>query len=95
MDKTGTLTKGDFKVQQVVPDGIEVEELKNIAAAIEKNSTHPIARAVTEYADKVYEGLQTSNIEEVSGYGLKGTIGGKNVLVGNLKLLKKYNIDYP
>ncbi len=95
MDKTGTLTKGDFKVQQVVPDGIEVEELKNIAAAIEKNSTHPIARAVTEYADKVYEGLQTSNIEEVSGYGLKGTIGGKNVLVGNLKLLEKYNIDYP
>ncbi|MDQ3535095.1 MAG: cadmium-translocating P-type ATPase [Bacteroidota bacterium] len=95
MDKTGTLTKGDFKVQQVVPDGIEVEELKNIAAAIEKNSTHPIARAVTEYADKVYEGLQTSNIEEVSGYGLKGTIGGKNVLVGNLKLLEKYNIGYP
>jgi Cd2+/Zn2+-exporting ATPase len=95
MDKTGTLTKGDFKVQQVVPDGIEVEELKNIAAAIEKNSTHPIARAVTEYADNVYEGLQTSNIEEVSGYGLKGSIGGKNVLVGNLKLLKKYNIDYP
>lgn len=95
MDKTGTLTKGVFKVQQVVPTGIEKEELLKITAALEKNSTHPIARAVTEYADKVHEKLQTSNIEEVAGHGLKGTIDGKEVLAGNLKLLKKYNISYP
>jgi len=95
MDKTGTLTKGVFKVQQVVPTGIEKEELLKITAALEKNSTHPIARAVTEYADKVHERLQTSNIEEVAGHGLKGTIEGKEVLAGNLKLLKKYNIPYP
>lgn len=95
MDKTGTLTKGVFKVQQVVPTGIEKEELLKITAALEKNSTHPIARAVTEYADKVHEKLQTSNIEEVAGHGLKGTIDGKEVLAGNLKLLKKYDIPYP
>lgn len=95
MDKTGTLTKGVFKVQQVVPVGIEKEELIKIAAALEKNSTHPIAKAVTDYANKAHEGLQTSDIEEVAGHGLKGTVDGKEVLAGNLKLLKKYNIAYP
>ena len=95
MDKTGTLTKGVFKVQEVVPNGIEKEELIKIAAALEKNSTHPIAKAVTEYANKIHEGLQTSSIEEVAGHGLKGMIEGKEVLAGNLKLLKKYDIAYP
>lgn len=95
MDKTGTLTKGVFKVQQVVPVGIEKEELIKIAAALEKNSTHPIAKAVTDYANKTHEGLQASDIEEVAGHGLKGTVEGKEVLAGNLKLLKKYDIAYP
>lgn len=95
MDKTGTLTKGVFKVEQVVANSGEKQELIKIAAALEKNSTHPIARAVTAYANKIHEGLQTSNIEEVAGHGLKGTVDGKEVLAGNLKLLKKYGIDYP
>lgn len=95
MDKTGTLTKGVFKVQQVVPEGIEKEELIKIAAALEKNSTHPIAKAVTDYANKTHEGLQASDIEEVAGHGLKGTVDSKEVLAGNLKLLKKYDIAYP
>lgn len=95
MDKTGTLTKGVFRVQQVVPSGLEREEFLKIAAALEQHSTHPIAKAVTEYADKVYEGLQTANIEEVAGHGLKGTVDGKEVLAGNAKLLKKYGISYP
>ncbi|NTS40752.1 cadmium-translocating P-type ATPase [Flavisolibacter sp. BT320] len=95
MDKTGTLTKGVFKVQQVVPSGIEREEFLKIVAALEQHSTHPIAKAVTEYADNMYEGLQTSDIEEVAGHGLKGTIDGKEVLAGNAKLLNKYGIQYP
>ncbi len=95
MDKTGTLTKGVFKVQQVAPSGIEKEELVKIAAALEKNSTHPIARAVTEYANKAHEGLQTSAIEEVAGHGLKGGVDGREVLAGNLKLLKKFGVAYP
>jgi Cd2+/Zn2+-exporting ATPase len=95
MDKTGTLTKGVFRVQQVVPSGIEKDEFLKVAAALEQHSTHPIAKAVTEYANRVYEGLQTANIEEVAGHGLKGTIDGKEVLAGNAKLLKKFDIEYP
>lgn len=95
MDKTGTLTKGVFKVKEVVAIGIEKDRLIKIAAAIEKHSTHPIAKAVTEYAHDSYEDLKTDNIEEVAGHGLKGLIEGKEVLAGNVKLLKKFQIPYP
>lgn len=95
MDKTGTLTKGVFKVQQVVPKGFEQNEFIKIVAALEQHSTHPIAQAVTEYADKSYEGLQTSDIEEVVGHGLKGRVENKEVLAGNAKLLKKFEIEFP
>lgn len=95
MDKTGTLTKGVFKVQQVVPKGFEQNEFIKIVAALEQHSTHPIAQAVTEYADKSYEGLQTSDIEEVAGHGLKGRVENKEVLAGNAKLLKKFEIEFP
>lgn len=95
MDKTGTLTKGVFKVQQVVPQGIKKDELIKLAAALENNSTHPIAKAITENANKAHEGLKTFNIEEVVAHGLKGIVDDKEVLAGNLKLLKKYDIDYP
>ncbi|TCK80915.1 heavy metal translocating P-type ATPase [Albibacterium bauzanense] len=95
MDKTGTLTKGVFKVKEVVAIGIEKDRLIKIAAAIEKYSTHPIAKAVTEYAHDGYEDLKADNIEEVAGHGLKGLIDGKDVLAGNVKLLKKFNIPYP
>lgn len=95
MDKTGTLTKGVFKVKEVVAIGLEKDRLIKIAAAIEKHSTHPIAKAVTEYAQDGYDGLQTDDIEEVAGHGLKGLIDGKEVLAGNAKLLKKFEIPYP
>lgn len=95
MDKTGTLTKGVFKVKEVAAIGIEKDRLIKIVAAIEKFSTHPIAKAVTEYAHDGYENLQTDNIEEVAGHGLKGLIDGKEVLAGNVKLLKKFQIPYP
>ncbi|RYY47375.1 MAG: cadmium-translocating P-type ATPase [Chitinophagaceae bacterium] len=95
MDKTGTLTKGVFKVQQVVPDGISQEELVKVTAALEKNSTHPIAKAVTEYAKEAANNVQVEGIEEIAGHGLKGKVDGKEVLAGNLKLLKKFNITYP
>lgn len=95
MDKTGTLTKGVFKVQQIVPAGIEKEELIRLTAALEKNSTHPIAKAVTEYAKDTFKNVQVEGVEEIAGHGLKGKIDGKEVLAGNLKLLKKFNITYP
>lgn len=95
MDKTGTLTKGVFKVQQVVPNNISKEELIKLSSAIEQNSTHPIAKAVTEYAGSAKDNVIVEGVEEIAGHGLKGNIEGKEVLAGNLKLLKKFNIEYP
>lgn len=95
MDKTGTLTKGVFKVQEVVAQGIEEKELVRITAALEKNSTHPVARAVVEYAGDSFSDLTVTAVEEIAGHGLKGNVDGKEVLAGNLKLLKKFGIAYP
>ncbi|TDO21258.1 heavy metal translocating P-type ATPase, partial [Pedobacter duraquae] len=95
MDKTGTLTKGVFKVQEVITQDFDQNELIRLASAIEANSTHPIAKAVVEYAGDKAAGLKAENVEEISGHGLKGTIEGKVILAGNAKLLKKFNIAYP
>lgn len=94
MDKTGTLTKGVFKVQQIVPVGMNENELLKLTAAIEEKSTHPIATAITKHAGDLIKGVSVQNIEEISGHGLKGNIDSKEVLAGNLKLLKKFNISY-
>ncbi|TDO20573.1 heavy metal translocating P-type ATPase, partial [Pedobacter duraquae] len=95
MDKTGTLTKGVFKVQEVITQDFDQNELIRLASAIEANSTHPIAKAILEYAGDKAAGLKAENVEEISGHGLKGTIEGKVILAGNAKLLKKFNIAYP
>lgn len=93
MDKTGTLTKGVFKVQKIEPNDIDKEEFIRLTAALEKNSTHPIAKAITDYAGKI--NAQVNDIEEIAGHGLKGNVDGKEMLAGNLKLLRKFNIPYP
>jgi Cd2+/Zn2+-exporting ATPase len=95
MDKTGTLTKGVFKVQQVVPNNLSKEELIRLTSALERNSTHPIAKAITTYAGVNVANVKIEGVEEISGHGLKGMIEGKEVLAGNLKLLQKSNINYP
>lgn len=95
MDKTGTLTKGVFKVQEVGTKDFDKQELVRIAAAIEKNSTHPIGKAIVEYAGDSLGELKAENVEEISGHGLKGTVNGKVILTGNAKLLRKFNIAYP
>ena len=95
MDKTGTLTKGVFKVQDIVTKDFDKDELVKLTAAIESQSTHPIAKAVTGYAGAKNEAVKVENVEEISGHGLKGTVDGKTVIAGNVKLLKKFNIDYP
>lgn len=94
MDKTGTLTKGVFKVQEIVSEGIEKEELLKLTASIESKSTHPIATAIVQHASESAKGASIGQVEEISGHGLKGTIDGKEVLAGNLKLLKKFNIAF-
>jgi Cd2+/Zn2+-exporting ATPase len=93
MDKTGTLTKGVFNVQQVVSENIDQKDLVRLTAALEKNSTHPIAKAIVEYAGATTS--ISSNVEEISGHGLKGIVDGKTILAGNAKLLKLFNVPYP
>ena len=95
MDKTGTITKGVFKVQQVSPAGIDEKELVRLVAALEKGSTHPIAKAITEYASDAVKHLSATRVEEIPGHGLQGTVEGKEILAGNLKLLQKFNISFP
>lgn len=94
MDKTGTLTKGVFKVQKIVAIGIEETAFLKLAAAIESKSTHPIARAIVDHAGEMISNVNNWKVEEISGHGLKGTIDGREVLAGNLKLLKKFNIAF-
>lgn len=95
MDKTGTLTKGIFKVQQVISNNIAEPELVRLTAALEKNSTHPVGRAVVEYAGHSAKDAKAEGVEEIAGHGLKGRVDGKEVLAGNLKLMKKFNVPYP
>lgn len=95
MDKTGTLTKGVFKVQKVAPNNIEEKELLRLATAIESNSTHPVAKAIIEHTKETGEANKATDVEEIAGHGLKGKIDGNEVLAGNTKLLKKFNIDFP
>ncbi|MES2827729.1 MAG: cadmium-translocating P-type ATPase [Chitinophagaceae bacterium] len=95
MDKTGTLTKGVFKVQKVVPVGLTEKQLVKLAAVLEKNSTHPVGQAIVEYAGKAADVEKATAVEEISGHGLRGKIDGKAVMAGNLKLLKKYKVEYP
>lgn len=94
MDKTGTLTKGVFKVQRVVAVNGDEKELLRLTAAIESKSTHPIATAVTLHAGDVLHSTKIGEVEEVPGKGLKGLIDGKQVLAGNIRLLDQFNITY-
>lgn len=92
MDKTGTLTKGVFNVQQI-ESLIDKEEFITLLAAVEGKSTHPIAKAIVEYAPEKDIHI-AENIEEIAGMGLKGVVDDKEVLAGNVKLLEKFKIDF-
>ncbi|RYD71285.1 MAG: cadmium-translocating P-type ATPase, partial [Sphingobacteriales bacterium] len=92
MDKTGTLTKGVFKVQKV-ESNIDEKDFMNFLVAVEAKSTHPIAKAIVEHVG-AKEIHPAENIEEIAGMGLKGIVNGKEVLAGNVKLLEKFNIDF-
>ncbi len=97
MDKTGTLTKGVFKVQKVITQNINEEELIQLTASLEKNSTHPVAKAITEYAKSI-SATETKNavdVEEIAGHGMRGKIDDKELLAGNVKLLEKFKVTYP
>ncbi|MBP8085960.1 MAG: cadmium-translocating P-type ATPase [Saprospiraceae bacterium] len=94
MDKTGTLTEGVFKVQDIVTTSMEKTEFMRILAALESKSTHPIAKAIAEYEKNESNVYHATDIQEISGHGLIGKVNGQQVLAGNSKLLKKNNIVY-
>ncbi|MFK5983322.1 MAG: heavy metal translocating P-type ATPase [Flavobacteriaceae bacterium] len=96
MDKTGTLTKGVFEVQEVVLVNFNKDNMLQLIAALESNSTHPIAEAIVKYAEEKgnTSNLKSSEVEEISGHGMKGKVGEYEVLAGNTKLLKKFDIPF-
>jgi len=94
MDKTGTLTKGVFEVQEVVSSKISKEMMVELVGVLEQKSTHPIADAIAEYASLENTKLKTNEVEEIAGHGLKGVVGNYAVLAGNTRLLEKFNIPF-
>ena len=91
-DKTGTLTKGEFKVQEILPVSCGKEELLELAALGEGYSTHPIAGSIKEAYGKEVDLNRIGQAEEIAGHGICISIDGKEVLVGNEKLMKARGI---
>ena len=102
MDKTGTMTEGVFKVQEVVikPE-FNKDEILQMVNALESQSTQPVATAIHQYVGNINTEIKLNNVEEIAGHGLKaevnlptGQAGGKELLVGNFKLMDKFSIKY-
>ena len=92
MDKTGTVTKGVFKIKVIKAIGWDESEFMKYLMAMEEQSTHPIAKAILEYKDEG-EDYEASEVTEIAGKGLKGIVNGKTVLVGNKALMTANNIN--
>lgn len=93
-DKTGTLTKGVFKVTEINTNNIDKDELLKLAAYGESNSNHPIALSIVKAYGKEINKESLINYEEISGHGIKVNIEGNEVLLGNYKLMNKFNIKF-
>ncbi|MFB3388410.1 heavy metal translocating P-type ATPase [Flavobacterium sp. LAR06] len=95
MDKTGTMTEGVFKVQEVIiSDGFDKEEILKLINVLESQSTHPVATAIHNHVGQIDSSIELKNVEEISGHGLKAEINGKELHVGNFKLMDKFGIKY-
>ena len=95
MDKTGTMTEGVFKVQEVVfKSEFDQKEILQLVNAIESQSTHPVATAIHNFVGKIDSSIELKNVEEIAGYGLKAFVNGNVLLVGNFKLMDKFSIKY-
>lgn len=99
MDKTGTLTRGVFKVQELKCVSLDERTFLQYVATVESKSSHPIALAITAYVSATdalrgTEQLEALALEELAGLGLKAQVKGRSLLIGNARLLRKYNISY-
>ena len=93
IDKTGTLTYGDFKVSDWVTNGVEEDELKTALLAAESRSNHPIAKAICLHQNVSSLALKQENYEEVAGLGVKTKYEGNVIFAGNVELLKNNGIN--
>ena len=94
LDKTGTLTKGEPEVTEIVTDGIDEAELLRLVAAVERSSEHPLARAIVQRAD--HQALPTATaeaFENVPGHGAVATVDGRRVAVGNGRLMERESVQ--
>ena len=92
MDKTGTVTKGVFKIKEIKTIGWNETEFMQYLMAMEEQSTHPIAKAILEYKAEG-EDFEAKEVSEIAGKGLKGMVNDKPVLVGNKALMTANNIE--
>ncbi|WP_010519664.1 heavy metal translocating P-type ATPase [Croceivirga radicis] len=94
MDKTGTVTKGVFKIKEIKAIGWEESQFMKYLIAMEEQSTHPVAKAIMEYKENG-DDYDAKEVSEIAGKGLKGIINGKTVLVGNKALMIDNDITIP
>lgn len=94
LDKTGTLTKGNFKVTKINPVNITEDTLLEITALAEAYSTHPIANSIRMAYNKEIDTKRVVDVKEISGHGINAIVDGKTVYAGNGKLMKTMNVTY-
>ncbi|MDF2093659.1 heavy metal translocating P-type ATPase [Knoellia sp. 3-2P3] len=94
MDKTGTLTKGEPEVTDVIVDGIDEAQLLSLVASVEHESEHPLAGAIVRYAaERGVAVTAPSRFRNVPGHGAVGEVGGRTVVVGNRKLMAQEGVE--
>jgi Cu+-exporting ATPase len=93
-DKTGTITKGNPTVKEFLTFGISEEEMLSLIVPAEKKSEHPISKAVLEYSTRFYFNEKNiSSFESLTGFGIKALVDNKEILIGNMKMMKENKID--
>lgn len=94
-DKTGTMTEGVFKVQEVVfNDVFDKSHMLQLVNVLESHSTHPVASAIHDHAGAIDTNIIMQDIVEIAGHGLKAEVDGKVLLAGNFKLMDKFDIAH-
>ncbi|MGB3758816.1 MAG: heavy metal translocating P-type ATPase, partial [Rivularia sp. (in: cyanobacteria)] len=94
-DKTGTLTQGVFKVTQIVTkNGFTEAELLQLAAKVESQSNHPVAKSILSAFDKSVDTLDVEDYQEIPGHGIQARVGNQIVIAGNSRLLHRDNIEH-
>ncbi len=94
IDKTGTLTKGEPRVTDVVSDGLPEREVLRLVGAVEKLSEHPLARAVVRHVEEAgVEAASGTGFENAPGFGARAKVEGREVAVGNLRLMERLGVD--